>query len=100
MRDSMFSNPLIDEAMDQPFYPADDEAGFGSHPKRDALSIQHAIQTDTHSDIVDRNLACIGTAQEIEAKGRAPTRRRIPVAVSSQLRSLIYKTQMCLTAIL
>lgn len=87
----MFSNPLIGEAMAQPFYPADDELSFGSHPKRDALSIQHTIQGDGRPDIVDRNLACAGTAQEIEAKCRAPTRRRIPVAVSSQLTSLIYK---------
>lgn len=100
MRDSMFSNPLIGEVMAQPFYPADDEVSFGSHPKRDALSIQNAIQSDSRPDIVDRNLACISTAQEIEAKGRAPTRRRIPVAVSFQLTPLMYKIPMCLTTIL
>ncbi|KAL4784516.1 hypothetical protein BJX76DRAFT_347756 [Aspergillus varians] len=66
--------------MAQPFYPADDEVSFESHPKRDALLIPHTIQRDNKPELVDRNLSCINTAAEIEAKGRGGTRRRIPLA--------------------
>ncbi|KAL4991765.1 hypothetical protein BDW68DRAFT_184676 [Aspergillus falconensis] len=66
--------------MAQPFYPADDEVGFDAHSKRDALPIPHTLQSDSQQDIVDRNLSCINTGGEIEAKARGATRRRIPVA--------------------
>ncbi|KAL3472450.1 hypothetical protein BJX99DRAFT_235612 [Aspergillus californicus] len=66
--------------MAQPLHYTDDEASFGSQSKRDALSIPHTIQSDNQQEIVDRNLGCINTGTEIEAKGRGPTRRRIQVA--------------------
>ncbi|KAL4975912.1 hypothetical protein BDW66DRAFT_160019 [Aspergillus desertorum] len=66
--------------MAQPFYPADDEVSFDGHSKRDALSIPHTLQSDSQQEIVDRNLSCINTGGEIEAKGRGATRRRIQVA--------------------
>ncbi|KAL4753389.1 hypothetical protein BDW72DRAFT_210270 [Aspergillus terricola var. indicus] len=71
--------------MAQTFYPADDEVGFDAHSKRDALSMSHTLQSDSQQDIVDRNLSCINTGGEIEAKTRGATRRRIPVAVNSSI---------------
>ncbi|KAL2824767.1 hypothetical protein BDW59DRAFT_82372 [Aspergillus cavernicola] len=80
MRNIMFSSTLMDEVMAQPFYPTDDEVSFISQSKHDALSIPHTIQSDHQQEIVDRNLSCINSGNEIEAKGRGPTRRRIPLA--------------------
>jgi hypothetical protein len=79
---NMFS-PLIEEVMaQQPFYPTDDEVGFDSQPKRDAVTIPHTIPSGSQQELLDRNLGCLNTGAELEAKGRGPTRRRIQVAVS------------------
>jgi hypothetical protein len=79
---NMFS-PLIEEVMaQQPFYPTDDEVGFDSQSKRDAVTIPHTIPSGSQQELLDRNLGCLNTGAELEAKGRGPTRRRIQVAVS------------------
>jgi hypothetical protein len=79
---NMFS-PLIEEVMArQPFYHTDDEVGFDSQTKRDAVSIPHTIPSDSQQELLDRNLGCLNTGAELEVKGRGPTRRRIQVAVS------------------
>ncbi|KAL4869672.1 hypothetical protein BDV12DRAFT_185000 [Aspergillus spectabilis] len=66
--------------MAQPFYPTEDELGFSLQSKSDALSIPHTLHSDSQQETLDRTLGCINTGVEIEAKGRGPTRRRIPVA--------------------
>ncbi|KAL2798550.1 hypothetical protein BJX66DRAFT_34565 [Aspergillus keveii] len=77
---NMFS-PLIEEVMaQQPFYPTDDEVGFDSQSKRDAVTIPHTIPSGSQQELLDRNLGCLNTGAELEAKGRGPTRRRIQVA--------------------
>ncbi|KAL3465145.1 hypothetical protein BJX64DRAFT_69373 [Aspergillus heterothallicus] len=79
-RQNMFS-PLIEGIMaQQPFYPADNEVSFDPHSKRDAVSIPHTIPSDSQQELLDRNLSCMNTGAELEAKGRGPTRRRIQVA--------------------
>ncbi|KAL4901797.1 hypothetical protein BDW74DRAFT_70170 [Aspergillus multicolor] len=79
-RTKMFSSTLMDEVMAQPFYPADDDVGFNAQSRRGALSISHTPQTNSQHEIADRNLGCIGTEGDFEAKGRGATRRRIQVA--------------------
>ncbi|KAL2841458.1 hypothetical protein BJX68DRAFT_171636 [Aspergillus pseudodeflectus] len=64
----------------QPFYHTDDEVGFDSQTKRDAVSIPHTIPSDSQQELLDRNLGCLNTGAELEVKGRGPTRRRIQVA--------------------
>ncbi|KAL2864903.1 uncharacterized protein BJX67DRAFT_383321 [Aspergillus lucknowensis] len=81
----MSSSTLIEEVMAPPCYPTDNEAGFDSHPKQDALSIPHTFQSDSQQELAERNLGCISMGAELEAKGRGPTRRRIPVAVNSSI---------------
>ncbi|RDW61247.1 uncharacterized protein DSM5745_10745 [Aspergillus mulundensis] len=76
----MFSSTLMDEVMAQPFYPADDDVGFDAQSKREALSISHTLQSDSQHEVLDRNLGCISTEGDFEAKGRGATRRRIQVA--------------------
>ncbi|KAL2808952.1 hypothetical protein BJX63DRAFT_14426 [Aspergillus granulosus] len=64
----------------QPFYPTDDEVGFDSQSKRDAVSMPHTIPSDSQQELLDRTLSSMDTGAELEVKNRGPTRRRIQVA--------------------
>ncbi|KAL4801924.1 hypothetical protein BDV18DRAFT_68134 [Aspergillus unguis] len=79
MRNNMFPTALMDQVVAQPYYPADNEVTWGPQPKRDVLSIQHTLPSDSQQEM-DRSVGCINNSAETESKGRGATRRRIQVA--------------------
>jgi hypothetical protein len=78
-----FSLPLMLEVMANPYVTPEEEIGFDPQSKRDALSLPHSARANSQQETVDRTIGTITSTTEGEGQSRSSTRRRIPVAVSS-----------------